>query len=66
MISASQIPAEQKAAAALVRAIRRVMRHPKEGDNLNGGVERFTVHDVHDFPRRLLEEGVTVSGARAR
>ena len=31
--------AVQESAAALVRAIRRVMRHPAEGDNINGGLE---------------------------
>ena len=25
-----------------------------------GGVEKFTVHNVHDFARRLLEQGVRV------
>ena len=47
--------AEQEAAAALVRAIHRVYGSP---DGI-GGVEKFTVHNVHDFARRLLEQGVT-------
>jgi hypothetical protein len=47
--------AEQEAAAAIVRAIRRVYGSP---DGI-GGIEKFTVHNVHDFARRLLEQGVT-------
>jgi hypothetical protein len=49
-------------AAALVRAIRRVMRPAAEGDNLNGGVIMFRVEGVFTFARRLVEQGVTVSG----
>jgi hypothetical protein len=48
--------AEQEAAAAIVRAIRRVYGSP---DGI-GGIEKFTVHNVHDFARRLLEQGVRV------
>ena len=48
--------AQQEAAAAIVRAIRRVYGSP---DGI-GGVEKFTVHNVHDFARRLLEQGVRV------
>ncbi len=44
-------------AAGIVRAIRRVYGSP---DGI-GGVEKFTVHNVHEFARRLLEQGVTVS-----
>jgi hypothetical protein len=49
-------------AAALVRAIRRVMRLPAEGDNLNGGLVIFRVDDLFTFARRLVEQGVAVSG----
>lgn len=42
--------------AALVRAIRRAYRSP-DG---YGGVERFTVVDIHDFARQLAAEGVVV------
>ena len=54
--------AEQEAAAAIVRAIRRVYG---SGDGI-GGVEKFTVHNVHDFARRLLEQGVTASTGAVR
>ncbi len=53
--------AEDEAAADLVRAIRRIYGSP---DGI-GGVEKFTVHNVHDFARRLLEQGVTVHETRA-
>jgi hypothetical protein len=56
MASASvETVAEQEAAAAIVRAIRQVYG---SRDGI-GGVEKFTVHNVHDFARRLLEQGVT-------
>jgi hypothetical protein len=41
-------------AAALVRAIRRVYGSP---DGI-AGVEKFTVHNVHDFAERLVAAGV--------
>jgi hypothetical protein len=41
--------------AALVRAIRRAYVSPAG----YGGVERFIVGNVHDFARRLIEEGVS-------
>jgi hypothetical protein len=47
--------AEQEAAAAIVRAIRRVYGSP---DGI-GGVDQFRVENVHQFARRLLEQGVT-------
>jgi hypothetical protein len=47
--------AEQEAAAAIVRAIRRVYG---SADGI-GGVDQFRVENVHQFARRLLEEGVT-------
>jgi hypothetical protein len=62
VITSSHTTAEQEAVSALVRAIRRVMRSPAEGDNLNGGVTMFRVEDVFTFARRLVEQGVTVSG----
>jgi hypothetical protein len=40
--------------AVLVRAIRRAHQSP-EG---YGGVERFTVTNIHDFARQLVEQGV--------
>ncbi|HEV2085887.1 MAG TPA: hypothetical protein VGR09_12490 [Gemmatimonadales bacterium] len=41
--------------AALVRAIRRA--HP--GDvTVGGGIVSFHVTDIHDFARRLVEQGV--------
>jgi hypothetical protein len=48
--------AEQEAAAAIVRAIRRVYGSP---DGI-GGVEVFRVENIHDFARRLLGQGVIV------
>jgi hypothetical protein len=42
--------------AALVRAIRRAYQSPSG----YGGVERFTVSDIHAFARRLVAEGVRV------
>jgi hypothetical protein len=56
-VASVETTAEQEAAADLVRAIRRVYGST---DGI-GGVEKFTVHDVHDFARRLLEQGVSVS-----
>ena len=53
---------QQEAAADLVRAIRRIYGSP---DGI-GGVEKFTVHNVHDFARRLLEQGVTASTGAVR
>jgi hypothetical protein len=47
--------AEQEAAAAMVRAIRRVYGSP---DGISG-VDQFRVENVHQFARRLLEQGVT-------
>lgn len=41
-------------AAALTRAIRRVYGSP---DGI-GGIEKFTVHNVHDFAARLVAAGV--------
>jgi hypothetical protein len=43
--------------AALVRAIRRAYGAPGG----YGGLERFTVTDIHDFARRLVAEGVRAS-----
>jgi hypothetical protein len=40
--------------AALVRAIRRAYGSPSG----YGGLERFTVADIHQFARRLVEGGV--------
>jgi hypothetical protein len=54
------------AAADLVRAIRRAHRSPIEGDDMNGGVVMFTVRDVFAFARRLVEQGVTVTGGAER
>ena len=48
--------AEQEAAAALVRAIRRVYGSSDGGIS---GVDQFRVENVHQFVRRLLEQGVT-------
>ena len=62
MITSSPTAAEQVQVSALVRAIRRVVRPAAEGDSLNGGVVMFRVKDVFTFARRLVEEGVTVSG----
>jgi hypothetical protein len=52
--------------AALVRAIRRVIRPAAAGDDLNGGVVMFRVKDVFAFARRLVEQGVTVRGEHSR
>jgi hypothetical protein len=46
-----------QATAALVRAIRRAYGSPSG----YGGLERFTVADIHEFARRLVEEGVRAS-----
>jgi hypothetical protein len=50
---------QQEAAAALVRPSAASMAPP---DGI-GGVEKFTVHNVHDFARRLLEQVVTIQEA---
>ncbi|CAN5803565.1 hypothetical protein BH24GEM1_BH24GEM1_20160 [soil metagenome] len=47
-------PADFEAAAALVRAIRRA--YGKPGDY--GHLERFTVYNIHDFARQLVDQGV--------
>jgi hypothetical protein len=47
--------AEQEAAAAIVRAIRKVYG---SHDGI-GGVDQFRVENVHQFARRLLKQGVT-------
>ena len=47
---------EVEQTAALVRAIRQAYASPTG----YGGLERFTVTDVHDFARRLVEQGVRV------
>jgi hypothetical protein len=47
--------------AALVRAIRRAHHSPSG----YGGVERFTVTDIHEFARRLVEQGVRAKNAGA-
>jgi hypothetical protein len=44
----------REAVVALVRAIRRAYGSPSG----YGGLERFTVADIHEFARRLVEEGV--------
>jgi hypothetical protein len=46
--------ADRETVAALVRAIRRAY------GSTSGlsGLERFTVTDIHDFARRLAEQGV--------
>jgi hypothetical protein len=43
-----------EAVAVPVRAIRRAYQSPVG----YGGVERFTVTDIHEFARRLAAEGV--------
>jgi hypothetical protein len=48
------IQTEREQAAALVRAIRRA-HGSAEG---YGGLERFTVTNIHDFARRLVNQGV--------
>jgi hypothetical protein len=48
--------AEQEAAAAIVRAIRRVYGSTDAGIS---GVDQFRVENVHEFARRLLKQGVT-------
>ena len=56
MTSASvETVAEQEAAAAIVRAIRRVYGSSDDGVS---GVDQFRVENVHQFARRLLEQGV--------
>ncbi len=52
---------QSETVAALVRAIRRADGAPHG----YGSVERFTVTDVHDFARRLVEEGVQVQDGDA-
>lgn len=47
----------QEHVAALVRAIRRAHQSPSG----YGGVERFSVSDIHEFARRLVAEGVRAS-----
>jgi hypothetical protein len=54
-VASVETTVEQEATAALVRAIRRVYGSP---DGV-GGVEKFTVHNIHDFACRLLDQGVT-------
>jgi hypothetical protein len=49
--------AEQEAAAAIVRAIRRVYG---SADADISGVDQFRVENVHEFARRLLEQGVSI------
>jgi hypothetical protein len=49
---------EQEAAAAIVRAIRRVYGSSDGGIS---GVDQFRVENVHQFARRLIEQGVTAS-----
>jgi hypothetical protein len=44
----------REAVASLVRAIRRAYGSPTG----YGGLERFTVDNIHDFARRLIEQGV--------
>ncbi len=46
--------AEESRAVALVRAIRRAHGCAER----YGGLEGFTVTDIHDFARRLVDEGV--------
>jgi selenocysteine lyase/cysteine desulfurase len=41
---------------ALVRAIRRAYGAPYG----TAGVEAFHVHNIHDFARRLVEQGIAV------
>jgi hypothetical protein len=53
--SLGYVNAAREQAAALVRAIRRAYGSPGS----YGGLERFTVTDIHDFARRLVEQGVT-------
>jgi hypothetical protein len=47
--------ADRETVAALVRAIRRAYGSPSG----YGGLERFTVADIHEFARRSMEEGVS-------
>jgi hypothetical protein len=49
---------QREAIASLVRAIRRAYGSPSG----YGGLERFTVADIHEFARRLVEEGVRAGG----
>lgn len=51
-----EAPPQLEQTAALVRAIRRAYASP----TAYGGLERFTVTDIHDFARRLVEQGVLV------
>jgi hypothetical protein len=48
------LTADREHVAALVRAIRRA----HSSDYGYPGLERFTVTDIHDFARRLVEQGV--------
>jgi hypothetical protein len=57
----TETAAEQEAAAAIVRAIRRAYGKP----SYYGWLEAFHVSNIHDFARRLLEQGVTAREGRA-
>jgi hypothetical protein len=48
---------QREQTAALVRAIRRAHESPSG----YGGVEAFHVSNVHDFARKLVEQGVRAS-----
>jgi hypothetical protein len=56
LIDPSPSISQLETVAALVRAIRRAYSSPTG----YGGLERFTVADIHEFARRLVEEGVQV------
>jgi hypothetical protein len=54
LIDPSPPISQRETVAALVRAIRRAYGSPTG----HGGLERFTVADIHEFARRLVQEGV--------
>jgi hypothetical protein len=55
-VTTERPPQRPDTVAALVRAIRCAYGSPHE----YGGLEAFHVHNIHEFARRLAEQGVRV------
>jgi hypothetical protein len=49
---------QQEEVAAITRAIRRIYQDGEFPIQLPGGVDKFTVHDIHEFAAKLYAQGL--------
>ena len=51
-------PSKTEGVAAITRAIRRIFQDGDFPIELPGGVDKFTVHNIHEFAGKLYDQGL--------